>query len=105
MTHYRRLASWNGVTLLAVTLETGRTHQIRVHLAAIDHPVSGDRVYGRPGPAAADPGRVWLHATRLSFPHPDGSGDVTVHSPVPSDLSQTLEGLGPPQRGAVPTDV
>ena len=102
VTHYRRLAEWPGVTLLEVRLETGRTHQIRVHLAAIDHPVSGDRVYGRPGPQAADPGRVWLHALRLTFPHPSGSGDVTVESSVPSDLLQTFEQLGSPHGGEIP---
>lgn len=102
ITHYRRLATWQGATLLEVRLETGRTHQIRVHLSAIDHPVSGDRVYGRPGAAAADPGRVWLHALRLTFPHPSASRDVTVEASLPSDLAQTLERLGPPLRGAVP---
>jgi 23S rRNA pseudouridine1911/1915/1917 synthase len=102
VTHYRRLAAWRGATLLEVTLETGRTHQIRVHMAAIDHPIVGDRVYGRPGAPDADPGRVWLHAIRLTFPHPDGSRDVTVEAPVPSDLAQSLDRLGPPLRGAVP---
>jgi len=102
ITHYHRLATWQGATLLEVRLETGRTHQIRVHLSAIDHPVSGDRVYGRPGVAAADPGRVWLHALRLTFPHPTAAKGVTVEAPVPSDLAQTLERLGPPLRGAVP---
>jgi 23S rRNA pseudouridine1911/1915/1917 synthase len=103
VTHYRRLAAWSGVTLLEVTLETGRTHQIRVHMEAIDHPIIGDRVYGRPGAPDADPGRVWLHAIRLTFPHPDGSQDVTVEAPLPSDLSQSLDRLGPPLRGTVPT--
>ena len=102
VTHYRRLASWPGVTLLEVHLETGRTHQIRVHLAAIGHPVSGDRAYGRVGPEAADPGRVWLHARQLTFPHPAGSGDVTAIAPLPSDLASTFDHLGAPDRGAVP---
>ena len=52
VTHYRRLATWSGVTLLEVRLDTGRTHQIRVHMTAIDHPVAGDRSYGRPGAGA-----------------------------------------------------
>lgn len=102
VTHYRRLAAWPGATFLEVRLDTGRTHQIRVHLAAIDHPVAGDRSYGRPGSAEADPGRVWLHARELVFPHPDGTGDVTVRAPVPSDLTTSLDALGPPLTGAVP---
>ncbi|MDJ0960178.1 MAG: RluA family pseudouridine synthase [Acidimicrobiia bacterium] len=102
VTHYRRVASWSGVTMLEVTLDTGRTHQIRVHLSAIDHPVAGDRSYGRAGPAEADPGRVWLHARQLVFPHPDGTRDVTVTAPVPSDLAKSLERLGPPLSGVVP---
>jgi 23S rRNA pseudouridine1911/1915/1917 synthase len=102
VTHYRCLAAWSGATLLEVRLDTGRTHQIRVHLAAIDHPVAGDRSYGRPGLAEADPGRVWLHARRLVFPHPNGTGNVTVTSPLPSDLATSLDALGLPLTGAVP---
>lgn len=102
VTHYRQLAGWSGATLLEVRLDTGRTHQIRVHLAAIEHPVAGDRSYGRSGPTEADPGRVWLHARRLVFPHPSGTGDVAVTAPVPSDLAQSLDALGPPLTGAVP---
>jgi len=105
VSHYRRLAIWPGVSLLEVRLETGRTHQIRVHLAAIGHPVSGDRAYGRPGPTMADPGRIWLHAVRLTFPHPTGSGDVTVVASVPSDLTETIDRLGLPLRGAVPDTI
>lgn len=60
-------------TVVECTLETGRTHQLRVHLAAIDHPIVGDRLYaGRPAP------RLMLHATRLALPHPDGSGRTIV---------------------------
>ena len=71
-THYRRAAHWSqaGLSLLEASLETGRTHQIRVHFASIGHPVVGDRVYGRPGPAGVDPHRVWLHAAHLGFEHP-----------------------------------
>jgi len=104
-THYRRIAQWPGVSLLEVRLETGRTHQIRVHLASIDRPVSGDRAYGRPGPVAADPGRTWLHASRLSLPHPEDDREVVVASSLPSDLASTLDALGSPEWGAVPDDV
>jgi 23S rRNA pseudouridine1911/1915/1917 synthase len=75
--------------LLRVRLETGRTHQIRVHLAAIDLPVAGDREYG----VAGDLGlaRQFLHAAELSFPHPISGRQVEVHSPLPSDLESALE--------------
>ena len=75
--------------LLQVGLETGRTHQIRVHLAAIDLPVSGDPTYG----VAADLGleRQFLHAARLAFPHPFSGGEVEVSSPLPADLERALD--------------
>jgi 23S rRNA pseudouridine1911/1915/1917 synthase len=75
--------------LLRVTLETGRTHQIRVHLAAIDLPVSGDPLYGRPGDLGLD--RQFLHARRLAFTHPITGEAVDVSSPLPDDLSRALE--------------
>jgi len=75
--------------LLRVTLETGRTHQIRVHLAAIDLPVSGDPLYGRPGDLDLD--RQFLHARRLAFTHPITGEAVDVSSPLPDDLSRALE--------------
>jgi 23S rRNA pseudouridine1911/1915/1917 synthase len=73
--------------LLRVRLETGRMHQIRVHLAAIELPVVGDPVYG-----VRDLGleRQFLHATRLAFPHPFGEGRVEVESPLPPDLDDAL---------------
>jgi 23S rRNA pseudouridine1911/1915/1917 synthase len=77
-------------TLLRVRLETGRTHQIRVHLAAIDLPVVGDAVYGAPEPAL---GRQFLHAARLAFPHPFTGERVDVSSPLPSDLDSFLSEL------------
>jgi 23S rRNA pseudouridine1911/1915/1917 synthase len=101
-THYRKLASWDSadVTLLSVTLETGRTHQIRVHMQAIDHPIVGDKAYGRAG-GDGDPGRPWLHARELSFTHPMTSEDLDFESPLPSDLSDTLSLLGEPDDGSV----
>ena len=101
--HYRRLADWEDQdeSLMAVTLETGRTHQIRVHMRAIDHPIIGDPVYGPGRRMAGDPGRTWLHAESLTFEHPSGSGPMTVHAPLPADLVGSLDALGPPTRGAV----
>jgi 23S rRNA pseudouridine1911/1915/1917 synthase len=81
---------------LDVSLETGRTHQIRVHLASIGHPVVGDRVYGRPGPDGVDPLRVWLHAAHLGFDHPVTGERISVDSPLPADLNDSLAVLGPP---------
>src|SRR6185436_5296428 len=76
-------------SLLDVRLETGRTHQIRVHLAAIDLPVAGDPVYGRPRELELD--RQFLHAGRLAFPHPFRDERVDVESPLPLDLTAALE--------------
>jgi 23S rRNA pseudouridine1911/1915/1917 synthase len=93
-THYRRLSGWSSfsASLLEVTLETGRTHQIRVHLAAIEHPVIGDRWYGKP--TRVDAPRVFLHASRLAFEHPTTHETITVESPLPPDLDGVLGGLG-----------
>jgi 23S rRNA pseudouridine1911/1915/1917 synthase len=76
-------------TLLDVRLETGRTHQIRVHLSAISLPVAGDPVYGRPYELGLR--RQFLHARRLAFPHPFTEETVDVESPLPADLQQALE--------------
>jgi 23S rRNA pseudouridine1911/1915/1917 synthase len=73
--------------LLRVSLETGRTHQIRVHLSAIDLPVVGDRVYGTPGLGLA---RQFLHACRLAFPHPITGEAVDVSSELPAELQEAL---------------
>jgi 23S rRNA pseudouridine1911/1915/1917 synthase len=87
------------VTLLRCRLETGRTHQIRVHLAAIGHPLVGDRRYGRrpePWPAGVarlPAGRVWLHAGALSFDHPGTGERVRFTSPLPADLRAVLDAL------------
>jgi len=76
-------------TLLEVTLETGRTHQIRVHLEAIDLPVCGDPVYGVAGDLGLE--RQFLHAARLAFDHPYGGERVDVNSPLPADLAAALD--------------
>jgi 23S rRNA pseudouridine1911/1915/1917 synthase len=77
--------------LLRVKLETGRMHQIRVHLAAIDLPVVGDRTYGVPG---LDLARQFLHAAELSFPHPFSGERIETRSELPPDLAAALERLG-----------
>ena len=76
-------------TLLDVRLETGRTHQIRVHLAAIDLPVSGDPSYGVKGDLGLE--RQFLHANRLRFAHPVTEEKIEVDSPLPDDLAAALE--------------
>jgi 23S rRNA pseudouridine1911/1915/1917 synthase len=79
-------------TLLRLMLETGRTHQIRVHLAAIGNPICGDPQYGRAG--AYGLGRQFLHAARLSFEHPLTHEAIDVRSPLPPDLVEALERAG-----------
>ena len=75
--------------LLRVTLETGRTHQIRVHLAAVELPVAGDPLYGRAGELGLE--RQFLHAARLAFPHPVTGEPVDVTSDMPADLASALD--------------
>ena len=77
-------------TLLEVRIGTGRTHQIRVHLASIGHPVAGDRLYGAP---AAPYGRFFLHASRIRFLSPSTGQPVTVESPLPGELERWLGSL------------
>jgi 23S rRNA pseudouridine1911/1915/1917 synthase len=88
VTHYRVEEALGDLTLLRVALETGRTHQIRVHLASIGLPVAGDRVYGN----GRGSGRLFLHAARLAFDHPISGDRIDVVSPLPEDLLVTLEG-------------
>jgi 23S rRNA pseudouridine1911/1915/1917 synthase len=101
-THYRRLAEWTSrdASLVSVTLETGRTHQIRVHLRSISHPIIGDRVYGRRG-VIGDPGRPWLHARELAFEHPATGEPLVFVSELPLDLSDSLVSLGEPASGEI----
>jgi 23S rRNA pseudouridine1911/1915/1917 synthase len=89
VTHFELVELLPRHSLLDVRLETGRTHQIRVHLAAIDLPVAGDRVYGRPG--ELDLERQFLHAARLAFDHPFTGEPIEVESPLPPDLASALE--------------
>jgi 23S rRNA pseudouridine1911/1915/1917 synthase len=78
-------------SLVEVTPSTGRTHQIRVHFAALGHPLVGDRVYGRPSAVVR---RQFLHAHRLAFRHPVDGRPLEFESPLPEDLRQALERLG-----------
>ena len=88
-TRYHVLEALRGHTLLRCDLDTGRTHQIRVHLAAFGHPVAGDRTYG--GGSAAP--RPMLHAWRLRFRHPRTGEEMAFESPPPADFRNFLEGL------------
>ena len=105
ITHYRVLARFAAHSFLAVRLETGRTHQIRVHLAWRQHPLVGDPVYG--GRLRIPPGadtvladalknfrRQALHASSLGFTHPVKGEDLQFHAPLPADLLQLLDVLG-----------
>jgi len=89
ITHFEVLASAAGHAMLRVGLETGRTHQVRVHLSAIGHPVYADPLYGSPVPGR----RLWLHAERLSFEHPIGGESLEFHSEIPEDLRDSATGL------------
>lgn len=102
-THYRRLAGWDqpSCSLLQVDLETGRTHQIRVHLSGIGHPLVGDRGYG----ARMAAPRLWLHAWRLRFPHPNTRAEVAVEAAPEADLLQFVALLGDPIVGELPFSV
>jgi 23S rRNA pseudouridine1911/1915/1917 synthase len=90
VTHFEVERLFPQDALLRLSLETGRMHQIRVHLAAIELPVVGDRVYGVPDPAL---GRQFLHAETLAFPHPVTGDRIEARSPLPPDLSAYLETL------------
>lgn len=88
-THFELERSLPDASLLRVTLDTGRTHQIRVHMAAIGHPVCGDRQYGHSALYGLD--RQFLHAARLAFTHPVTSAPVDVSSPLPEELAAALQ--------------
>jgi 23S rRNA pseudouridine1911/1915/1917 synthase len=88
VTNFELVESFSRHALLRVSLETGRTHQIRVHLAAIDLPVAGDPVYGVPRDLGLE--RQFLHAARLAFDHPLAETRVEVDSPLPADLDAAL---------------
>ncbi|HSN44253.1 MAG TPA: RluA family pseudouridine synthase [Propionibacteriaceae bacterium] len=93
VTHYETLEAFRAATLLRIHLETGRTHQIRVHMAAIKHPCVGDPLYGGDPVLASELGlvRQWLHACELGFIHPGTRDYVRFTSPYPDDLAHALE--------------
>jgi 23S rRNA pseudouridine1911/1915/1917 synthase len=95
VTHYETVEAFRAASLLHVRLETGRTHQIRVHLAAVRHPCVGDLTYGADPTLATRLGldRQWLHAYRLAFEHPHDGRRVEFESPPPDDLQRALETL------------
>jgi len=93
VTHYETLEAHRFASLLEIQLETGRTHQIRVHMAALKHPCVGDLTYGADPTLAKRLGleRQWLHAIRLGFTHPDSGEYVEYSSTYPDDLARALE--------------
>ena len=93
VTHYETLEAHTAASLLQIHLETGRTHQIRVHMAAVRHPCVGDPLYGGDPVLAARLGldRQWLHATELSFLHPGTGDEVHFVSTPPDDLLRALD--------------
>lgn len=95
VTHYETIEAFPGASLLEIHLETGRTHQIRVHMAAHRHPCVGDPLYGADPTLSARLGltRQWLHAHELSFAHPATTDWVTFTSDYPADLAHALEVL------------
>jgi len=104
VTHWRVLETFPAVQLVEATLETGRTHQVRVHLAAVRHPLVGDRTYGA-DPSLADRlgvGRPFLHAWRLAFRHPTDGHTVELTEPLPPDLQDVLDQLGGRWRATPP---
>lgn len=101
-THFRVLEKFIGYTLVELSLETGRTHQIRVHMAFIKHPLIGDKTYGKSGyktscstlkAALNQLSHQALHAAELCFTHPSNKKRVTFSAPYPSDFNSTLEAL------------
>ena len=93
VTHYEVIARYRGYTRILCRLETGRTHQIRVHMASIGHPLLGDGVYGAPCPEKGLEGQ-WLHARRLKFIHPRTGQLVRLEAPLPEYFTQVISRLG-----------
>ena len=88
-THYRALETAHGRTLVQLRLETGRTHQIRVHLAAIGHPIAGDFLYGRE--IAELPGRFALHSAHIELIQPCTGASIRMDSPLPDALARLMQ--------------
>jgi len=96
ITHYEVIEAFRSASLVEVHLETGRTHQIRVHFSALRHPCAGDLTYGADPVLATRLGleRQWLHAVRLGFEHPGTGEQVSFESPYPTDLRSALDRIG-----------
>ena len=113
VTHYQVLEAWGPLSLVRLTLDTGRTHQIRVHLAHIGHAVIGDPVYGSvplrlPGHAALEQvlrafPRQALHAEEIRFQHPESGEWCTFTAPLPADMATLLEHVRQELGGPVPS--
>jgi 23S rRNA pseudouridine1911/1915/1917 synthase len=93
-TEYRRIGHSRGLSLLEVNMKTGVTHQIRVHLAAIGHPIVSDALYGAADSDTLDLQRHFLHAYRLTFRHPEDGRSVTVDTKLPDELREILRRVG-----------
>ncbi|MBQ6274317.1 MAG: RluA family pseudouridine synthase [Oscillospiraceae bacterium] len=94
VTHWEVIARYKGYTHLRCRLETGRTHQIRVHMASLGHPLLGDAVYGAPSPEKGLEGQC-LHARRLKFLHPRSGEPIELETPLPDYFLDVLARLGP----------
>jgi 23S rRNA pseudouridine1911/1915/1917 synthase len=92
ITHYKTIELFQSVALCEVNLETGRTHQIRVHFSAFNHPLLGDTMYGADPTLAKKFGinRQWLHAKELAFEHPITGAPISFVSEYPKDLAEVL---------------
>ena len=101
VTHYKTLEYFPAVSLLEIELETGRTHQIRVHFAALHHPLVGDMTYGADHTIATrlELARPWLHAKELRFNHPITGSPLAFTSEYPAELTRTLALLGHVREG------
>jgi 23S rRNA pseudouridine1911/1915/1917 synthase len=97
-TEYQVLRRFADFTFLEVRIGTGRTHQIRVHLASIGHPVVGDRLYGAPAKIGGEPtlGRYFLHSHRIRFEQPSTGERITVESPLPAELEEWISAVQSP---------
>ncbi len=93
VSNYQVVEAFDRAALLRVRIETGRTHQIRVHMAHLKHPVLGDKLYGRPRTSGPKPARQMLHAAKLSFAHPNTGERMHLAAPLPEDMENMLSTL------------